>query len=535
MSRSTYTSLGRYDERYLLVFSDVAICLEACRAGLRNVYTPYSVLIHEESTTDREIGQPSDDLDLEAREIVRLAYFEDPYFHPSLKPRVPTPSLRPAYEPSSFEYFSWLLSKDNPGLLRDLELDLYDDASVRDVAGRWSSGLGPGQWSPARVGANPEAAASFILKLLRADASLRQTFPKALSEGSEGRFCRWLCSTEALTRYDLSATAPATIRKVFEGRMSAKIRLVYELSDDLQRTYPLAYLRAGRARFFRWLIAEGREQHDLSDASIWWFLIECDEDPARELVRSYKISPSWQRFFPDALTPVGWNRFAGWLKCRHGIEASGVDYKSHSGLGSLEELGLAYACRGEWQRRFPDALQSRAGIQRLVEWIREQERVANGEIADWLSRIDAEIEISCFPRMGMNVLAYFSYPSGHQVSASRYVYSLNVVGVATSCRDVPVAQARVDPIRDEFLGLELFDTTLMHIQPEYFPVAYKRARLAPRPGVYHIAIWHWETEEVPESWKSISRSTDEVWAPSRYIADSLPGARRACTSHSYGI
>ncbi len=129
-------------------------------------------------------------------------------------------------------------------------------------------------------------------------------------------------------RYDLPATARTTIRKAFEARLSAKIRRVYELRPDLQTAYPLAYLPSGRARFFRWLIAEGREQNDLSDASIWWFLIECDEDPARELIRTYKISPSWQRFFPDALTPVGWDRFAGWLKCRHCIDASGVDYHS---------------------------------------------------------------------------------------------------------------------------------------------------------------------------------------------------------------
>ena len=229
MSRSTYTRLGRYDERYLLVCSDIGICLEACRAGLRNVYTPYAVLIHDESTTRRGIGDPSDDLDLAAREIVRLAYFEDPYFHPSLKPRVPTPSLRLADEPSSSEYFSWLLSRDNPGVLRDLELDLYDDASVRDVAGRWSTGLGPGQWSPAKVGADPETAASFVLHLLRTDPSLRTAFPRALSEGPEGAFCQWLCSPEALTRYDLPATAQTTIRKAFEARLSAKIRQVYEL------------------------------------------------------------------------------------------------------------------------------------------------------------------------------------------------------------------------------------------------------------------------------------------------------------------
>ena len=240
MSRSTYTRLGRYDERYLLVCSDVGICLEACRAGLRNVYTPYAVLIHDESTTHGASGDPSDDLDLAAREIVRLAYFEDPYFHPSLKPRVPTPSLRLADEASSSEYFSWLLSRNNPGVLRDLELDLYDDASVRDVAGRWSTGLGPGQWSPAKVGADPETAAGFILHLLRTDPSLRTTFPRALSEGPEGAFCQWLCSPEALTRYGLPATAQTTIRKAFEARLSSRIREDYEMRYDLQRSYLLA-------------------------------------------------------------------------------------------------------------------------------------------------------------------------------------------------------------------------------------------------------------------------------------------------------
>ena len=43
---------------------------------------------------------------------------------------------------------------------------------------------------------------------------------------------------------------------------------------DLQRSYLLAELPAGRARFFRWLIAEGREQYEFSDPEIWWFLID---------------------------------------------------------------------------------------------------------------------------------------------------------------------------------------------------------------------------------------------------------------------
>ncbi|HKM52579.1 MAG TPA: glycosyltransferase [Isosphaeraceae bacterium] len=533
MSRSTYTSLGRYDERYLLIFSDVGICLQACRAGLRNVYTPYSVLIHDESTTRRGIGDPSDDWDLAAREIVRLAYFEDPYFHPSLKPRVRTPSLRPADELNSAEYFSWLLSRDNPGLLRDLELDLYDDASVRDVAGRWSSGLGPGQWSPAKVGADPETAASFVLHLLRAHPSLRTAFPSALSEGPEGAFCQWLCSPEALTRYDLPATDRTTIRKAFEASLSAKIRQVYELSPYLQRSYLLAYLPAGRARFFRWLISEGREHYEFSDPAIWWFLIECDEDPARELIRSYKISASWQRFFPDALTPLGWERFAGWLESRHGIDARGLDYRDHSRLTPIEELRLAYGCRGDWKRRFPEALQDHGALRELLAWIREHEGATDSRIVDWLCRIEAEIDSGDFPRPGMNVLAFFCYPSGLQESVSWYVRCLQLAGVSTSCRDVPISVSSGNPNRDEFLGLETYDTTLLHIQPEsYFSIVYERAGLAPRCGVYHIAMWWWETDVVPESWKLASKSVDEVWAASRFIAD---GLRRALDVPVYHI
>ena len=119
---------------------------------------------------------------------------------------------------------------------------------------------------------------------------------------------------------------------------------------------------------------------------------------------------------------------------------SGLDYRDHSGLRPIEELRLAYGCRGDWKRRFPEALQDLVALRELLAWIREHEGAADPRIVDWLSRIEAEIEISGFPRTGMNVLAYFSYPSGLQESASSYVRSLNVAGVATSCRDVPITR-----------------------------------------------------------------------------------------------
>jgi glycosyltransferase involved in cell wall biosynthesis len=101
------------------------------------------------------------------------------------------------------------------------------------------------------------------------------------------------------------------------------------------------------------------------------------------------------------------------------------------------------------------------------------------------------------------------------------VNSLNVAGVATSCRNVLTDPRWDDPVRDELLGFELFDTTLVHLQPEIISIAYERAGLAPRQGVYRIAIWWWESDVIPEEWKLAAKSVDEVWAASRFVADAL--------------
>ena len=169
---------------------------------------------------------------------------------------------------------------------------------------------------------------------------------------------------------------------------------------------------------------------------IWWFLLECAEDAERELIRTYKISEWWQRFFPDALTPLGWDRHASWLESRHGIASRGLNYQRYSGLGPIDEFRLAYGCRGDWKRRFPNALDDLAILRELLCWIRDEPGAEESRVRNWLRRIEAEIQTIGFPRTGMNILGMFSSPSGHQESVSRYVCSLNAVGVATPCREV---------------------------------------------------------------------------------------------------
>ena len=294
------------------------------------------------------------------------------------------------------------------------------------------------------------------------------------------------------------------------------------MTHDLQRSYLLPYIPAGRARFFRWLIAEGREQYGFSNPEIWWFLIECDEDHSRELIRLYKVSTWWQRFFPDALTPVGWQRFASWLESRYAITAHSLDYRrsfrprAHRGTPS----GLRMP--GRLEAALPEALRisSRSvncspghGSMRGPPTIRSSTGPAG-------SRLRSREAVSTRP--GINVLAFFCYPSGLQESVTWYVHCLQLVGVSTSCRDVPISVSAGNPSRDQFLGLETYDTTLLHVQPEwFFSIVYEQARLVPRHGVYRIAMWWWETDLIPESWKQASKSVDEIWAASRFVADNL--------------
>ncbi len=522
MSRTTYNRLGGYDERYLLVCSDIAICLESCRAGLRNVYTPYSLLIHDESTTRKGLGDPADDRNLAAAEILRHGYLEDPYFHPALGARAVSPRLRSSYEPSSVEYFAWLRTKDNPRAVDDIKLDIFDDTSVRRVAGTWPAGLECAPVTPERIAADVDSAARFIVHLLRADTDLRRSFPNALSAGSEGDFCRWLCSPEGQSRYGLSSAAVTRIRATFETMQSSRIRQLYEMRVDLQLCFPLAYLAAGRGRFFRWLITEGREEIDIGDGEIWWFLLECDEDQARELIRTYLNSPWWQRFFPDALTLPGWGRFTRWLEARHGVAAIEINYRRYSGLRPIDELHLAYGCRGNWRRDFPDALQDTTALNELLNGIREHEGAADQQLAEWTRQVQNDLDESSGIRQGINVLAFFCYPHGLQESASSYVRCLRLAGTPVSCRDVPILISPENRKRDEFLGLEIFDTTLIHVQPEsHFSNVYERALLAPRPDTHRIAVWWWETDAVPDHWRETARSVHELWAASRFVTEGL--------------
>jgi glycosyltransferase involved in cell wall biosynthesis len=76
--------------------------------------------------------------------------------------------------------------------------------------------------------------------------------------------------------------------------------------------------------------------------------------------------------------------------------------------------------------------------------------------------------------------------------------------------------------RVSWLGLEVYPVTLIMVAPgPHFENVYARAGLAPRTGVYRIATWYWELDTIPEEWVHLAGSVDEMWAPTKFIADTM--------------
>ena len=189
--RPVFEKLQGYDERYLLVASDTDICVRATAAGYRVVYTPYAPLVHHERLSRGRVD-PYDDQALLASTLRRLGAYDDGYAHPELRIDIACPVVRPAYIPPLPEKIATAY-RAIAGFEGEEKIDLRDDGSVRSALCPGGVSLVFPEASAEEAGRDTESAARYVLGLLRHDRGLARRFPRALSAGAEGDFCRWLC------------------------------------------------------------------------------------------------------------------------------------------------------------------------------------------------------------------------------------------------------------------------------------------------------------------------------------------------------
>ena len=345
--------------------------------------------------------------------------------------------------------------------------DVYRPDMLDDLLRR--CGAPPLAASPADAERDEAGAVRYALARLQRDPDLRARFPRALSDGPDGGYSRWLCSS------GLSAAAAGHVRAAFARRPGRQVRRIFDFRRDLRAAFPLGLVPPAQRPFARWLLTHGKAAFPLRDEAILWFLFESAEDPAAAVAAAYLRNPEWQTRFPDALTADGRRPFLAWLRRRYGRVVEGItsrDRESAAGRPGLESS-------------------------------------------------EAPAIPAAPDRPGVNLLGHFCHPSGIREALLDIDRALHAAGVPTSCRDVPCLLDTDLPDHDRYLGLERYDVTLMLTHEPFARVLYPDAGLAARRDVYRIAVWYWELEWVPPQWRERARDVREIWAPTRFIADAM--------------
>ncbi|SDC31501.1 glycosyltransferase [Belnapia rosea] len=517
--REVFAVIGGFDETYAMANSDVALCLAARAAGWRTAYTPFARLIHHEGAS-RGHHNPPEDMTRTAIDIRRFGYREDPFFHPALDADSNIPRLRFGQELGNAACLQRDLRRHGAGLAAPVPLDLYNDAEVIEALGLPASMV---FWTPEPAAAIHDiwSAARWCLDLLRRRADLRQRFPDALSAGATGAFARWVMGDGA-RELALPDSALGPIGLALAGDLSAQARQAVLVRRGLQEDLALAFLPPGRIGLLTFLLR--REQDPLRLEEAWWLALECAEDPARELARSYRFNPGWQALFPDGLTVFGRERMAAWFRATYRSEAGWTDPAAWpETLTPAEQIRLGWNSRSHWREHHPAPFDSPGAAYALLGWLAGPEAGLTAPERAWVAAQPAEALAEALAVPGLNVVGHLCYPSGLRTSTLSIIEGLRQVGYDLSLRDVPVDATNDLPRHAEFDGLELHDVTLLHIQPEpFFHQAFARSGLQPRRQRTHrIGYWYWELDSVPESWSPAVAEADELWTATRFVGDAL--------------
>ncbi len=518
--REVFDRVAGFDEAYDIANSDVALCLRAWRAGYRTAYTPFARLVHHEGAT-RGHSNPTDDLRRSAFDIRRLGFADDPYFHPGLSGTESIPALRVGGDPSTKESLQQITTSLLQSVWVRPELDLFDDYAVTSVVDLPHEKL---FWSPQSVYAITDqwSAARYCMDLLRSRSDLRQRFPHALSSGASGDFAKWLASTGG-DQLHIPSAARAEILLVLDKDPGRRVRQSYLCRTDLRSAHPLGLTPVGRSAFFHWMMRHGQTEESLRIEEIWWFFLAAAENPAAELIRTYRFTPAWQSLYPNGLTVFGRRAFGTWFTERFQISASWANpYHWPIDMSPARQIRETYHTREDWQVLHPDALTTWDGASSFLTWLASTESQLDDDVREWLSAISLTETAKELASPGVNIIGHFCYPSGLRTSVEAIGEGLRQAGVETSLRDLRTDKSD-EPNHAAYTGSELFDTTLIHAQPEpFFDTAYAQADLFERnPRAYRIGYWYWELEQIPEFWLKKGESLDELWTATKFVADAL--------------
>ncbi|QND48905.1 FkbM family methyltransferase [Rhizobium lusitanum] len=520
VTREAFDAVGGFDESYTIAMSDVALCIQLWRAGYRIAYAPDGVLVHHEGAT-RGHSNPSEDLRRLADDIRALGIDEDPYLHPDLDGRDATPRLRGEGGEGPRETLQRLITQFGSYEPMPMDLDLSCDGRVLALVEQPRARV---LWSPQPAYKVNDiwSAARWTLDLLRRRPDISARFPRALSDGWNGAFARWLIS-DGRRQFGLPQDAVEALRAMFTADLGARPRGVFLWREDIRRAWPHGLTPAGRRDLFRWFIQSGRNEESLRLEEIWWLFQEVSERPEQEVITALCLTPAWQTMFGDGASPFGADRFARWFGATYRVVGPWLDPMKWPFPGSpADQIRLAWRSREDWRYAHPLATKELSAACAFLDWLASGSVPMEPWVATWLSGLDRDAVAVELVRPGFNMIAHFCYPSGLRISAEAMVEGMREIGAGVSLRDVRTDR-KDDPGHERFADFETYDVSIIHTQPEpFFDKVFEKSDLSERgPRSYRVAYWYWEFDTIPDSWRVHAARVDEVWAATEFVAKGL--------------
>ena len=126
--------------------------------------------------------------------------------------------------------------------------------------------------------------------------------------------------------------------------------------------------------------------------------------------------------------------------------------------------------------------------------------------------------------LGLNVVGYLRSELGVGESARLCALSAEAAGVPHSLVNVTVgctSRADDDRLADRISQENPHAVNLFHVNPEQMPLVLSHLGGHFVENRYNIGYWAWELPEFPDEWVDRFALVDEVWVPSRFVADAV--------------
>lgn len=127
---------------------------------------------------------------------------------------------------------------------------------------------------------------------------------------------------------------------------------------------------------------------------------------------------------------------------------------------------------------------------------------------------------------GVNVVGWIDYDFGVAEGARLSLRALEAAGIPAVAVPFPEelpGHSRTGGSLPRPRDQDLHDISIFHLDARYARLIPERLGPDFLPGRYNIFYFNWELPRLPDSWRPFFQWCDEVWVPSRFVADALTG------------